>query len=148
MGVKLIYLSMSLQIFVRPWQLFQFLDIFTQTVGLFDGGSARRKAATCTQGRTDLEETHTDIHASNGIRTHDPSVRAGEDGSCLRPRGHCDRRVWNLVSEIKERNILVDWECLRTGCWGEYLDRREMKWQEVGENYIMRSFITCTLLQV
>jgi hypothetical protein len=24
------------------------------------------------------------MHASNGIRIHDPSVRAGEDGSCLR----------------------------------------------------------------
>jgi hypothetical protein len=31
------------------------------------------------------------FYASNGIRTHDPSVRAGEDGSCLRPIGHCDR---------------------------------------------------------
>jgi hypothetical protein len=27
----------------------------------------------------------------------------------------------------------------------EYLDRREMKWQEVRENFIMRSFITCNL---
>jgi hypothetical protein len=26
-----------------------------------------------------------------GIRTHDLSVGAGEDSSCLRPRGHCDR---------------------------------------------------------
>jgi hypothetical protein len=31
-----------------------------------------------------------DIHASSGIRAHDPSIRAGEDGSCLSPRGHCD----------------------------------------------------------
>jgi hypothetical protein len=42
----------------------------------------------------------------------------------------------------------IDWGYLRTGYWGEYLDRREMKWQEVGENCIMRSFIACTLLQV
>jgi hypothetical protein len=35
----------------------------------------------------------TDIHASSGIRTHDPSVQASEDTSCLRPRGHCDR-LW------------------------------------------------------
>jgi hypothetical protein len=33
----------------------------------------------------------TDIHASSGIRTRDPSVQAGEDSSCLRPRGHCYR---------------------------------------------------------
>jgi hypothetical protein len=31
------------------------------------------------------------MNASSEIRTHDPSVRAGEDGSCLRPRGHRDR---------------------------------------------------------
>jgi hypothetical protein len=34
------------------------------------------------------------------IRTHDPSARASEGGSCLRPRGHCDRplriiRIYN-----------------------------------------------------
>jgi hypothetical protein len=46
--------------------------------------------------------------------------------------------VWNLVSDIKGG----------TGCWGEYLDRREIKWREVGENCIMRSFITCTFRQV
>jgi hypothetical protein len=33
-----------------------------------------------------------DIHASSGVRTHDPSVGACEDNSCLRPCGHCDRR--------------------------------------------------------
>jgi hypothetical protein len=34
---------------------------------------------------------NTDIRALSGIRTHNPSVRASEDSSCLRPRGHCDR---------------------------------------------------------
>jgi hypothetical protein len=34
---------------------------------------------------------HTDIHVSSGIWTNEPSVRAGEDGSCLRPRDRCDR---------------------------------------------------------
>jgi hypothetical protein len=46
-----------------------------------DGGSAGRKAATYTQNNTD-------IYILSGIRTHDPSVWAGEDSSCLRPRGH------------------------------------------------------------
>jgi hypothetical protein len=34
---------------------------------------------------------HTNIQSSSGIRTHDPSVREGEDSSRLRPRGLCDR---------------------------------------------------------
>jgi hypothetical protein len=35
-----------------------------------------------------------------------------------------------------------------TECSGEYLDRREKKWREVGENCITRSIMTCTLRQV
>jgi hypothetical protein len=31
------------------------------------------------------------IHALRGIRTHNPSVRASEDSSCLRPRDHYER---------------------------------------------------------
>jgi hypothetical protein len=54
--------------------------ISTQSVGLVGRGSARRKAATYTQNKLAL----------SGIRTHGPSVRAGEDGLCLRLPGHCD----------------------------------------------------------
>jgi hypothetical protein len=61
-----------------------------------DGGWARRKAATYTQNNTNTEWTHIDIHASSGIRTHEPSAREGEDGSYLRPRAHCDRPPLDL----------------------------------------------------
>jgi hypothetical protein len=44
------------------------------------------------QGRY-LTQIQTDIHASNGIRTHDLSFRVSEDSSCFRPRGHCDPQV-------------------------------------------------------
>jgi hypothetical protein len=44
-------------------------------------------------------QTQTNIHALSGIRTHDPSVRASEDNSCLRRRGHCDRRD-NIYSSL------------------------------------------------
>jgi hypothetical protein len=37
--------------------------------------------------------TQNKLHAWSGIRTHDPSVRASEDSSCLRTRGHCDRHA-------------------------------------------------------
>jgi len=30
----------------------------------------------------------THFHASSGTRTRDPSVRAVENSTCLRPRGH------------------------------------------------------------
>jgi hypothetical protein len=35
-------------------------------------------------------QTQRNIHALSGIRTHDPIFQAGEDISCLRPRGRCD----------------------------------------------------------
>jgi len=38
--------------------------------------------------------------------------------------------------------------CLRTECWGKYLDLSGRKWQETGEDYIMRSFIVGTLHQI
>jgi hypothetical protein len=37
---------------------------------------------------------------------------------------------------------------LRTGCCGEYLDPRGMKYYEVEYNFSMRSFIIFTLCQV
>jgi hypothetical protein len=41
-----------------------------------------------------------------------------------------------------------DLEGLGTGCWREHLDRREMKWREIRENYIMSSFKTSTPRQI
>jgi hypothetical protein len=35
----------------------------------------------------------------SGIRTHDPSVWASEDSSCLRQRGHCDRQMVDIIFE-------------------------------------------------
>jgi hypothetical protein len=85
-----IYLSKALQPFVGPWPFLSDISYTHSRYDSLDGGSARLKASPYTQNNTNTEYTHTDIHASTGIRTHDPSVRAGEDCSCLRPRGHCD----------------------------------------------------------
>jgi hypothetical protein len=65
------------------WTLAAFLVSlsFIQSVGLL----GRRISPP--QGRY----LHTDIHASSGIRTHDPSVWAGEESLCLRPCDRCDR---------------------------------------------------------
>jgi hypothetical protein len=85
---------MALQPFVGPWPLLQFRNLF-YTDGRLLGWVIRPS-----QGRylhtgqhRHRTTTHTDIHALGGIRTHDPSVRASEDNSCLIPRGHCERRA-------------------------------------------------------
>jgi hypothetical protein len=48
------------------------------------------------------------IHALSAIQTHDPSVSASEDVSCLKPRGRCDRCVepWfeDNINVIKKKN--------------------------------------------
>jgi hypothetical protein len=51
--------------------------------------------------------------------------------------------TWSLT--IREEHGL---RYLRTGCRGECLDRRHIKWVETGGTCIMRSFITCCLRQI
>jgi hypothetical protein len=85
---------MALQPFVRPWPLFQFRKyiLFTQTIGLLGRViSLLQGPYLHTEQHKHRINAHTDIHDSSGIRTHDPSVRAGEDSSCIRQRGHYDR---------------------------------------------------------
>jgi hypothetical protein len=50
-----IYLSIALQPFVGPCPLFQFLDLLHSRQVSLDGGTGRRKAATCTQDITNTE---------------------------------------------------------------------------------------------
>jgi hypothetical protein len=42
---------------------------------------------------------HTDLHASSGIRTHDPSVRVGEDSSAL----ECAATVIGICFHMQEK---------------------------------------------
>jgi hypothetical protein len=78
-----VHLRMILQPFVGPWPLFSsFLILYT--VG--------RTPWTGDQPIAWPLRTHrTDIYAFSGIRTHDSSIRASEDSSCLRPCRHCER---------------------------------------------------------
>jgi hypothetical protein len=84
--------SMALQPLVGSWLLFQFhnpiLSIgrtpWTGDQPITRPLSAHRTAQT--------EQMYTVIRASSGIRTHDPTVRVGEDCSCPRLCGHCNRQ--------------------------------------------------------
>jgi hypothetical protein len=62
---------------------------YIQTVGLLGRVISNVARPLPTQGNINTEEIQRDIHALSGIRTHDPSVWAGEDSLC-----HCD---WPLA---------------------------------------------------
>jgi hypothetical protein len=92
-----IYISMALHPFVGLSQLFSFLILYI--VGRTFG-----RVISLSQGLYLYTEQYkhrinvdTDIHALSGIRTHDASVRAGDDCSCLRLHDHCDRLAWYFL---------------------------------------------------
>jgi hypothetical protein len=72
-------------------RFFQFLNPYTVGMTFFTGDQPVGRPLP-THRRTQIQNKRTHIHALSGIRTHDPCVRADEDGSCLRPLGHCDRQ--------------------------------------------------------
>jgi hypothetical protein len=64
------------------------MDPFRHLVGLLGGGGDQSSAKASTYTGQHNTEKQTHIHAPSRIRTCDPSVRAAEDSTCLRPRGH------------------------------------------------------------
>jgi hypothetical protein len=76
---RLIHSSMALQPSVGPWPLLQFRNRF-YTDGRKPWTSYQPIARPLPTHRTTYRiKAHTDIHALDRIRTHDPSVRMGED---------------------------------------------------------------------
>jgi hypothetical protein len=80
------FFQWPLQPLFGPGPFLSSVIIFTQTVGpsqgrYLDTGQYKHRI-----------NAYTNIHAFNGIRTHDPNVRAREDSLCPRPRSHCDRQ--------------------------------------------------------
>jgi hypothetical protein len=74
-----------------PGLFISFVIIFTQTVELLGRVIRPSKSRYLHTGQHKHRiNSHTDIYALSEIRTQDSSVRASEDNSCLRPRGHCD----------------------------------------------------------
>jgi hypothetical protein len=80
---------MALQPFVWPWPLFSFLILFTvgRTPWMRDQ-SVARPLPTHSAAQTQNKRTQTSIPPV-GFEPTAPS----EDSYCLRPRGHCDRRL-------------------------------------------------------
>jgi hypothetical protein len=75
---------------------------------------------------------YTDIHALSWVRTHDSSVWASEDCSCLTPRSHCDlpslilQIIINLCSWWKLSKRLNDiFSVCASGVWGSHVGAYE-----------------------
>jgi hypothetical protein len=78
--------------FVGPGLFFSFVIFFTQRVGLLGRIISTSQGLYLYTGQHKHRiNAHTNIHASSRIRTYDPSVRASEDSSCLRPLVYRDR---------------------------------------------------------
>jgi hypothetical protein len=97
--------TMALPAHSGPRPLIQFRKQFSKMIGLLG------RVISHSQGRylnrttqTQNKGIHTpNIHALSGIRTHDPSVRASGDSSCLNPAGYCDRLQKTVLFEMQER---------------------------------------------
>jgi hypothetical protein len=92
-----IYLSaclfMALQPFVGPCLLLQFLNLHTVGKTPWTGDQPIAKPLPAHTGQHKHRINAHRHYASSGTRTYDASVRASEDCSCLRRRGHCCRPV-------------------------------------------------------
>jgi hypothetical protein len=102
---------MALPAHSGPWPLIQFRNPFSQTVGLLGrviSSSQGRYLNTWQHKHRINSYTHTpNIHSLSGIRTHDPSVQASEDSSCLRSRGYCDQLP---QTPLPEGWVRIAWE--------------------------------------
>jgi hypothetical protein len=97
-----IHSSMALQSFVGPWSLLHFRNLFYT-----DGRTPWTSDQPVARPLPTHSTTYTNIHALSGIRTHDPRVRASEDSSYLRPRGHCSRLIY-AFTEYYYGHIIKD----------------------------------------
>jgi hypothetical protein len=93
-----IHPSMALQPFVGSWPIFQFRNLYMQTVGLLGRGISPSQGHYIHRGQHKYRtNAHTDIHALSGIGTHDPSV-----AKTVHALGHA---ATVIVSSIKENKL-------------------------------------------
>jgi hypothetical protein len=140
---------MALQLF-WPWSPFQFLNLYIVGSTPWMGISQSQGRCLRTEHHEHRINAHTDIQAFSGIRTQDPSVRAGEDGSCIRRRGHRDRhkyqsaRIIIFVFSVKDpklsRPIICKKQSLKTNNFSYIRDKT------VGDFHKSQSFSFCNML--
>jgi hypothetical protein len=89
------------------WPLFQFLNLYTFGGTPWTGDQPVLRPLT-----THRINAQTGVHASSGIRTHDPSIRAHKDGLCVRPRSQNTNSV--LMKDLGRTNGILSFHMTRT----------------------------------
>jgi hypothetical protein len=71
----------------------ELMDLFGHLEGLLGRGISPTQGLYLYTGQHNTTQKNAETHpcGSSGIRSHDPSVRAVEDSTCLRPHGYWDR---------------------------------------------------------
>jgi hypothetical protein len=96
---------------IRPVGLLRFriflklMNLFTQLVGFLGWGIGPTQGLYL-HSTTQHRETRTHTHTWSGIRTHDPSVRAAENNTCIRPPGRWGQPIESFLLVYLEANIL------------------------------------------
>jgi hypothetical protein len=72
-----------------------------------EGGSSLRKASIYT-GQHNTQDMETHVYCTTEIPSHDPSVRAVDNSTCLSPRAYCCRnKLFHLMKPFHENNLLI-----------------------------------------
>jgi hypothetical protein len=104
----LFFLLLPLWSIGHPWNvLFQFSPLILYTVGR-TSWTVNQPISRPLRTKNNTDTINADIHALSGMRTHDPSVRRGEDSLCLRPCGHCDRVTRGCLLTVYINQIYND----------------------------------------
>jgi hypothetical protein len=106
---NLSFFSMAFPAHSGPRPLIQFRNHFSQTAGLLGRVISPPQGRYLNTGRHKhrISSYTPNIHALSGLRTHDSSVRASEDSSCLRPCGYCDRHKICHTNLIRTINLIL-----------------------------------------
>jgi hypothetical protein len=84
-----------------PGLFFTFVIFYTQAVGLLGRVISPSQGRYLHTGQCKHRiNAHTHIHSLSVIRTHDPSVRASEDNSCIITHSHCSRHFTYLLKHL------------------------------------------------
>jgi hypothetical protein len=95
---------------LEPRPLIQFRNHFLRAVGLLGRVISPSQGLYLNKGQ---HKDTVNINALSGIRTHDHSVRANEDSSCVRPLGYCDLLYKNVRHHIPYNTNV---QCVNPSC--------------------------------